>query len=80
MDKEVMSKEWEDSVKESIMEYMDYFLSIAKTCNMGTAYFHPEKMKYETHSEYDSSKINGVELRIVVEFVDAVDKDKINFI
>lgn len=80
MDKETAPKEWEDSVKESIMEYMDSFLSIAKTCNMGTAYFHPIKTKYETHTEYDSSKINGVELRIVVEFVDSVEKDKINFI
>lgn len=80
MSKESISKEWEDSIKKSIMEYMDSFLSIAKTCNMGTVYFHPIKTEYETHTEYDSSKINGVELRIVMDFIDGVDKDKINFI
>lgn len=80
MSKELTPKEWEDSIKESVMAYMDSFLSIAKTCNIGTVYFHPVATEYETHTDYDNSKITGAELRIVVEFVDAVEKDKINFI
>lgn len=80
MDKKMTPKEWEASVRDSVMEYVDSFLSISKSCNMGTLYHHPIKVEYETHKELDQDKIAGVELRIVFDFEDTVDKDKVTFI
>lgn len=80
MDKKMTPEEWEASVKESVMEYLDHFLDISKTCNMGTLYTHPIKVEYETHTELDQDKVSGVELRVVFDFEAVVDKDKMTFI
>ncbi len=79
-DKKMSPEEWEVSVKKSVMEYVDSFLSMSKSCNMGTLYYHPIKERYETHEELDQNKIAGVELRIVFDFENVFDKDKITFI
>lgn len=73
-------EEWEAEVKARLNEYIDNMLAIAKDCNMGTKYLHPVKDVYETHIDYDESKIDGAELRIVFNFVEAIDKDKFNFV
>lgn len=79
-EKRMTPEEWEASVKKSVMEYVESFLSISKSCNMGTLYYHPVKERYEDHEELDQNKIAGVELRIVFDFDNIVDKDKITFI
>lgn len=78
-EKTMTPEDWETSVKQNIIEYIDSFLSISKGCNMGTMYSHPVVTEFETHTEYDTNKINGAELRIVFDFVGPVDKDKMNF-
>jgi hypothetical protein len=79
-DKKMTPEEWEASVKESVVNYVDAFLKMSKSCNMGTLYYHPVKEEYETHTELDQGKIAGVELRIVFDFDEIFDKDKITFI
>lgn len=72
-------EKWEELVKASIMDYIESFVGIAKDCNMGTRYFHPVKEQFESHAEFDETKIDGVELRIVFNFVGPVDPEKVNF-
>lgn len=79
-DKKMTPEDWEASVKASIMEYVNSFLAISKSCNMGTLYYHPVKVEYETHSELDYDKIAGVELRIVFDFNEVTDKKDVTFI
>lgn len=78
--KEYTPEEWETEVKEKLLEYIDNMLKVAQDCNMGTRYFHPVKEVFETHTEYDKSKINGAEIRVVFKFVEDLDKDIINFV
>lgn len=79
--KEGMTPEqWEADVKERLNEYIDNMLAIAKDCNMGTKYLHPVKDVFETHVDYDTSKIDGAELRIVFNFVEAIDKENFKFV
>ena len=79
-DKKMTPEEWEVSVRAGIMEYVNSFLAISKSCNVGTLYYHPVKVEYETHSELDHDKIAGVELRIVFDFNDVINKDDETFI
>jgi len=78
-EKDLTPEKWEAEVKERIDEYLSSLLSIAKDCNMGTKYFHPPKEIFESHTEYDTSKIRGAELKIVFNFVEDFDSEKINF-
>jgi len=77
--KEVTAHEWEVEVKAKLDEFINNFLSVSKECNMATKYFYPELEVFETHTEYDKSKTNGAELRIVFNFVDNVDLSSMNF-
>ena len=79
-DKKMTPEDWEASVKAGIMEYVNSFLTISKACNVGTLYYHPVKVEYETHSELDHDKIAGVELRIVFDFNEVTDKKDVTFI
>jgi len=78
--KELTPDEWEIEVKTKLNEFIDNFISVSKECNMATKYFHPVKEVYETHTEYDNSKTDGVELRVVFNFVDGIDISAIKFI
>jgi hypothetical protein len=73
-------EEWDVEVKARLNEYIDNMLTVAADCNMATKYYHPEVEVFETHTEYDETKIAGAELRIVFRFVDAIDKDKFTFV
>lgn len=77
--KEFTPEEWEIEVKARLNEFIDNFLSISKECNMATKYFHPEKEVFETHIEYDESKTNGAELRVVFNFVGDFDLSSMDF-
>ena len=79
-EKKATYDKWELEVKDKLNEFIDNLLSVSKECNMATKYFHPVAEVYETHTEYDNSKVNGAELRIVFNFVQDLDKDKMNFI
>lgn len=74
-----MINKWETEVKEKLNEYIDNMLAVSKDCNMQTKYFHPVKEIFEDHTEYDETKICGAELKIIVTFVDNIDKSKIVF-
>ncbi len=78
--KELTPEEWEVEVKTRLNEFIDNFLSVSKECNMATKYFHPEKEVFETHIEYDNSKTNGAELRVVFNFVEDFDLSAMEFI
>jgi len=77
--KELAPEEWEGEVKARLNEFIDNFLSVSKECNMATKYFYPERERFETHIEYDKSKTNGVELRVVFNFVEDLDLSSMNF-
>ena len=79
-EKRITPEEWEQEVKVRINEIINSMLKVTKDCNMGTRYFHPIKDRYETHVDYDTTKINGAELRIVFNFVEPIEKDSVNFI
>lgn len=78
-EKNITPEEWEQEVKERINEYLTNLLSIAENCNMATKYFYAPKEVFESHIEYDNSKVKGAELKIVFNFVEDIDIDKINF-
>lgn len=79
-EKAMTPEEWEAEVKEKLNEFISNLLSVSKDCNMATKYYHPAKEVYETHTEYDESKVNGVELRIVLNFVEDLTVDKMDFV
>jgi len=55
-------------------------LAIAKDCNMATKYLYAVKDEFETHVEFDETKISGAELRIVFNFVADLDKEGMTFV
>lgn len=71
---------WESEVRERLNEYINNMLVVASDCNMATKYFYAVKDKFETHTEFDKTKITGAELRIVFNFTTELEKDKINFV
>jgi hypothetical protein len=77
--KELTPEEWEIEVKDRLNEFIDNFLSVSKECNMATKYFYSKKEVFETHTEYDKSKTNGVELKVVFNFVEELDLSSMNF-
>jgi len=79
-EKKFTPEEWEQEVKARLNEIIDSMLKVSKDCNMGTKYFYPITAKYESHTDYDNTKIAGAELRIVFNFVEELKKDSINFI
>lgn len=79
-EKTMTPTEWEIEVKKRLNEYIDNMLSVAKDCNMATKYFYAPKEVYETHTDFDKSKIDGAELRIIFNFADSVDATKVEFV
>lgn len=77
---EYTSKEWELAVKEKLNEFIDNMLSVSKECNMATRYFRPVKESFETHREYDETKVGSAELRIVFNFVEPIDPSTLTFV
>ncbi len=73
-------EEWEVEVKARLNEYIDNMLAIAKDCNMATKYLYAVKDEFETHVEFDETKISGAELRIVFNFVADLDKEGMTFV
>ncbi len=71
---------WEESVKEELVHYLNNFLSVSKTCNMGTVYSHPVVSEDNNEKQHDESKISSVELRIIFDFEKPIDADSVNFI
>jgi len=59
---------WEEYARSEINALLDVFLPDTETGNIGIKYSHPVRAKYETHTEYDENKINGVEFRVVFKF------------
>jgi len=63
-------EQWENEVKEKLQEFISNLLSVSKECNMATKYSYPIKEVYETHTEYDETKLKSAELRIVFNFIE----------
>jgi len=78
--KEFTPEEWEAEVKVKLNEFIDNLLSVSKDCNMATKYFHPTINVFETHTEYDKTKVAGAELRIVFNFIEDFDPEGMTFI
>ncbi len=79
-DKAVTPEQWEIEVKAKIEEFVSNMLSVSKECNMATKYEHPIVEQFETHTEYDNTKIKAAELRIVFNFVEELQVNDITFI
>lgn len=73
-------EEWEAEVKARLNEYVDNMLAVAKDCNMATKYLYAVKDEFETHTDFDETKISGAELRIVFNFVTDLDKEGMTFV
>jgi len=78
--KDYTPEEWEQDVKDKITEFVSNMLSVSKECNMGTRYFKEVKEQFEDHTDYDQDKVNGAELRIVFNFVEPLDLNKVNLV
>jgi hypothetical protein len=68
-DDNLTPEQWESEVKEKLEEFISNLLSVSKGCNMATKYSYPIKEVYETHTDYDETKVKSVELRIVFDFI-----------
>jgi len=71
---------WEADVEKKISEFITNMLSVSKNCNMATIYRKKVKEVYETHIMYDENMVEGAELRIVFDFAEPVDTEKVNLI
>lgn len=69
---EEKSVNWEEYTRGEVNALLDIFLPDTESGNIGIKYIHPVKAKYETHTEYDENKVNGVEIRIIFKFNDSL--------
>ena len=67
-DKELKGTSWEEYARNEVNALLDMFLPDTDAGNIGIKYNHPIKARYETHTEYDEDKVNGVEIRVVFKF------------
>ncbi len=79
-EKSISPEQWDEEVKAKLDEFISNFLSVAKDCNMGTKYEYPIKDVFDTHIEYDQTKVKAAELRIVFNFVGDLPIKDITFI
>jgi len=67
-DTELKGTSWEEYARSEVNALLDMFLPDTDAGNIGIKYNHPIKARYETHTEYDENKVNGVEIRVVFKF------------
>ncbi len=65
--------EWIKYVSREVNTILSIFLPISKEGVVGVKYKHPVREVYETGPEYDTTKANGVEVRLVFNFEDVID-------
>lgn len=74
--REETASRWEAYVRNELNTLLDIYLPLAVEGTVGIKYTNPVKAKYETHTVYDKTKANGVQLSIIFMFGDIMDVPK----
>ena len=65
---------WEEYVVDEVNTLLELYLPDSKTGNLGIRYSHPESARYEDGPVYDESKVNGVMISLVFEFINNLEQ------
>ena len=75
-DQKANEEAWKEFVKKGMNDLLDQFLDISNDAGYNIMYTNPIKQKFETHTEYDKDKANGVMLTFHLGFEEAIDIPK----
>ena len=75
-DQKANEEAWKDFVRKGMNDLLDKFLDISDAAHYNIMYVNPTKHKFETHTEYDKDKANGVMLTFRLGFEEIIDIPK----
>lgn len=68
--------EWADHVMSNLTSLLQGYINNAKDAGVRIKYSSPITAQYETHTDYDTTKADGVQLVIDIEFDGLIDMPK----
>lgn len=72
--KEESAQMWAQYVRSELNALLDIYLPNSKSGTVGVNYRHPITARHPGYDEWDETKAAGVEIRIVFDFEEIVDK------
>jgi hypothetical protein len=72
--KEESAQYWERYVRSEVNSLLNIYLSNSKSGTVGVQYKHPVTKSHPGYDEWDETKASGVEIKIVFDFEEIIDK------